>query len=93
MQVTDKRYIAFDSCGWIYQAISLAKAEQQVREFNAWFNAQSENIRSNYTGPASIISYEKRHKCSATISAATRGSNRRGASDEGSCTYVPQHTP
>lgn len=42
-------------CGWVSFAVTKEYAENQVKEFNAWFETQSQETKDNYGGVGSDI--------------------------------------
>ncbi len=56
--------VTCNACGWVHVAVTRAYAEQQVKEFNEWFNKQPEETRELFGGkPSTIATYDRCFLC------------------------------
>lgn len=42
------RHVTCKACGWVYFGVTREYAENQVKEFNEWFDKQPVNVQSFY---------------------------------------------
>lgn len=56
--------VTCSACGWVHFGVTRAHAEEEVAKFNAYFEAQAQNVRDLFGNtPASIKTYERCFSC------------------------------
>lgn len=63
MTSTETKLVTCVTCGWVHFLLSRDEAWASIKEFNEWYETQSDEVRSMYGGFASMHQYERCFRC------------------------------
>lgn len=56
-------YVTCTACGHVHHTVTRTQAQQEVTEFNAWYDKQTEEVKHRFNGLAALLDYEGCNKC------------------------------